>query len=616
MSVRFILVLFTCILLPWDVYQSVPALNIGLAGILLCCLGALAALDFQRHNTLRIPFEIWAPVLVLSVFEIWRTESIVPPSIGAAIALLVIAQNLRTRVEVLWSLSGMVVSLGVFSVFNGLAYTMGIVPTVFSLYSTISFFGPSSVQHGVTLFAIGLCGACALASSSQIPPYLRALGTLCILLPLGSLAAVAYQLRESLYPWDIGYGLDKFTPGWFTLLIGFWVVARIVVKATMAENSEKGVSGSFVVMGCLMVVSFSLIPGDIPLVYGVVLGLILAYGMPEKIEETSLGSSFNFAAAGILGVVLIVWNVFMPSIGNAKDMRNVELWASHQRTTGTPENEIRYLYGALNNYPSARVHILLSLGLTAHDDLEQVSQFVVEATQEAPVSEWETESQIALEKLRVSLRDESTQASGNGNTQFYYERFLAASDSMESALQVLRIRAKKEKAFDGMSVPGPLVREVISWAVAGENTPKIINELSEWDSELLQKLLRIGQVNIHTADSWPLPFNEPVVLFFGQHGGKYVCRIWSGSRTVEQPLDVVPPWPMSEAEIFSRPDAAEWVFTQRADEPGYKIDLKSTERNEPWLYIEFKENGEPSIHWPIINNWGLPNEPITAIWLP
>jgi hypothetical protein len=616
MSIRFAFVLFTCILLPWEVYQTVPVLNIGLAGILLCCLGGMAAWDFQRHNSLRIPFEIWMPLFILAAFEIWRTESIAPSSIGAVIALLVVAQNLRTRVEVLWSLSGLVVSVGIFSVFNGMAYTIGLVPTVFSLYSTISFFGPSSVQHGVTLFGIALCGAVALSSSSEIPPFMRALGTLCILLPIGSLAAALYQVRDSMYPWSAGYGLDGFTPGWFTLLIGFWVVARIIAKAGLAEHSKKGAYGAFIAMGCIIIVSFSLIPGDIPLVYGAVLGLMLAYGMPEKIEETAKVSTIQLAAAGILAFVLMGWNILMPSIGNPNDMRNVDLWVSQSKITSSPENEVRYLYGALENYPDDRVHTLLSLGLTAHDDAEQASQFIVEAAQEVPVSEWGAESQIALKKLMVLLRDESTQASGNGNTQFFYERSKAASDSMESALQVLRIRAKEEEAFDGMSVPEPLVREVISWAVTGESTPKVINELSNWDSELLQKLLRIGQVNIHTNDSWPLPFNEPVVLFFGQHGGKYVCRIWSGSRTVEQPLDVVPPWPMSKAEIFSRPEAAEWVFTRRTDESGYKIDLKSSERIEPWLHIEFKENGEPSIHWPRINNWGLPNEPITAIWLP
>jgi len=616
MSFRFALVLFTCILIPWDVYQTVPALNVGIAGILLCFLGGLAAWDFQRTNSIRIPFEIWAPLLVMSAFEIWRTESIVPPSIGAAIALLVVAQNLRSRKEVMWSLAAMVASLGVFSLFNGMAYTAGATPTVFSLFSPISFFGPSSVQHAATLFGLAFFGSIALAASSQVPPFVRALGTFCILPPLGSLASTAFQLRESHYPWSAGHGLDGFTPGWFTLLVGFWITARIVVKSGLAEESERGVYRAFVAMGGVIAISFSVLPGDVPLVYGVVLGLILAYGLPETNDETAKVSRIQLSAISILSAVCIISNMVMPSVGNANDMRNVGLKVNQLESDETREKEVRYLYGALENYPTERVFTLMALGLNSGNDAEQVSQYIVQATQDAPVIKWDSESTVELNELILRLRDQATQSSGDGNEQFFYERALAASDSLESALHVLRIRADKEDPALRVPVPDPLIREVISWAITGERNEAVNNELSTWDSDQLQKLIRMGQIEIHNGETWKLPFNEPVVLFFGQHGDNYVCRIWSGARSVEQSLEMVTPWPMSESQLVARPPSAEWLVAAMENEDNYQIDLRSPGIEESWLHIEFTPKGEPSIHWPIVNNWALPNEPITVIWLP
>jgi len=540
---------------PWDVYQSVPLLNVALTTMLGIALVVLCLAGVVRSGRFQGPFElIWPGVALIAMAACGILSRAGPPwgaALGSGAAFLAVLHFARPRATVIGCLWLSTLAGGGVGLLSLLGQARCILPTAFSPETGAALAFASTLEGGALTLAL-CCATAGVLAVSPIPaPGMRWSAAASGLVSAVALAVLALRSLPRAGFWH--------PPDWVSLLplalvamsLALWLTMRVAAKLTVARLEDApGIHvGLLAVLAVGIVMSLAL-PQQPQLGHGVFLGLLAGYSLPSRQQGSARPMPIAVLAVVLLMVLANLWHL---SPDNPRDPRNYEHSAARLFESGRLtelERRLDFIDGIAPE--ELRTHLWRARIRLEAGDPEATASALSRALRQGRPRILPGPSQEETEQFLTRLRDHCSALPENARG-LAYERALLAAGERASALAALRLR--------GQGGAGPAVdTRPLSRALAhllGDRT--LAGPLAQWDgAQLLRVLETLGAEVQRVPEGFHAPHLLPLVLLAQVREDKRAITAYAGAITFggvrRNPPGTVPP----DAHDASLPAPVGW----------------------------------------------------------
>lgn len=270
---------------PLHVYKYVPYIDGTLTGILMSLLFLNWVLRF-RTVPLRIPFEYWWPML--GAFVLTLLDGGDETYIMVALTFIATSQFTRSAAwteHIMWATTA---TIGLLSILNAFANSLGLMPTAYALESGITMTGPYSVSEGIYILMLGIVWGVYFTFFSGISNAQRSVSFFSTFLCIAVLGGKLFLLRGNTYDWFESSLVAASPLTIVAILLLIWLCMRIVAKLVVTRESSSNLAPIFVVTIAGTLLYWSLFPTELRLYHAFLLGLAAGYALPDRLKVVEI----------------------------------------------------------------------------------------------------------------------------------------------------------------------------------------------------------------------------------------------------------------------------------------------------------------------------------------
>lgn len=533
----YVLLLVYAFAWPWDVYLWVPVLQINLLTLFAYGLIGVFLLDLLVRRSIRVPFELAWPPLLLAVllFPLIAASRMQFPDqlvskVVLCIAVVHVATGPRFAMHCLAATAAGCASLAAYS---WVAHSLGIYPAAYSINSGLQLYGAHDIPGGLWAMTVGgiAAGWWAWYGRRRTPQLIAALLAAGLCLSLLVDALLRFRIDDG-FVWPGRVAFPEGVGAWAALLLGLWFVARIGAKLVV-ERIEKPSPGQMLLLSviALSVAFFLCGPFTPRFHHALLLGLAGAAGK-RKEEAPPVWRPAVFCMVPLV-LCLGVYGSVHVWPRHVDDPRNYAAAARRDMSEGQYELALKRLDYFQAELPNERRTYLWQI----HAQLSQSKQDKARIHRAATALEAALEPPPPGSKLllpapaRSELQDAFVRfrdafSSPEFKDDFLgYERVFVAMGQKANALQVLKQRAERaEILLTPFHRALQLPRDGLASAIAnllGEQ--KLADELNGWETTQLLAVLVSCNAGV---ENLPVGFEEPGPVIITAHSKASALHVW------------------------------------------------------------------------------------------
>ncbi len=577
---------------PFGVFLQTPVAGVDLLMVIAMLLLCLLVPDAMAARRLRVPFEIWAPALLLAIFAIAQKQLEPAPRssdiLGGLLLLVLVVQANPTRQRIHHYMFAGAISAGVAALISWATPWLGLLPTAFSLQSDANFTFAYTLADGTYTLLLGAVFALHAAICADAVKWQRAVATISFLVIS---ALLADRLLEW---WRDTHSLPAFAyppmhwSVWVSLALALWLVVRVVAKVAIdRRNAGDSLHWMWGVAATITLAVVALTPLDPHPYHGFLLGLACATALPQRVTVQST----RWPLVGALVVAaFVVINLFVVFPVNVRDPRQYDAAAEREmpRIFDHMDWVDRYARNERRTY-LWRARAALELGMP------NFSSFAYERAARplsgTSVLAGPTESE--RQQFLVQMRDLAA-ALPEDRAVCAYERVLLANGERDGALYSLRLRTGVPLIHVEDSDAAPYTR--VAALVIGD--PGLAEELRTWTADEVLTLLSLWGTDVAFAAN---PNEAPNGLFI--LGAQ---RTWDTFhvhvRVGEQVSDFSAPLaPITQRDVESLMNTSVMVWAGPGDGASgntrYTLNVLTTDAVLPAAYVDVHADGAAEFSW-------------------
>ncbi len=578
---------------PFCVFLQTPIAGIGLLTIVSIILLFLLVPDAIAARKLRIPFEVWAPALLITavaLVEAWiDPQPVYRDALEALLLLTLVIQANPSREAVHRYVFAGAVSAGIVALLSLGAPWLGLLPTAFTLRSSADFTFAYTITEAVHVLLVGAVFSLHVALAGRSVRWQRGVAVLSLLgiVALLVVRGMDWQRDTAVLP-GIPYPGLRWNE-WIALAVALWLVVRVLAKVEMDRRANADpLHRLWWFVGVLSVTVAAFAPMSPRPYHGLLLGFACATALPARTGTVSVRRP-------IVGTVVVFFfvaiNLFIVFPANTNDPRQYDAAAEREmpRVFDRMDWVDRYA-------PNERRTYLWRARAAMEFGLPNFSSFAFERATRPPMGVTVLAPPTEAERQRFLVRMRDMAASmPEDRAVCAYERVLLANGERDAALYSLRLRTGIPLIHVESEDAAPYVR--IAALILGD--PGVPEDLRTWSADEVLTLLSLWGTDVAFARR---PEEAPGGLFVlaaQRSWDAFNVHVRVGDKVTEfaEPLA---PVAQRDIEPLTHVSAMVWAGPYTSAGGGntrYTLNVLTSDGVRPAAYVDVDEAGGAQFTW-------------------
>ena len=606
-----VLLLLLVVAWPWDVYQYVPLSGIHLTDLTGALLVSAFLADVLLSRTLRIPFElVWPVLLLIGLVWVVGPDNSYAISASLLLVLLLAVLHFTSGRGFAWRcLAAAAASAALVALVSNVVLVLRpstLIPTAYSLDTGAVLFGARDLSSGVWTSVVCMVIAAWIVSSSRLTRWQRAAGLAAGVVLAVSLVPVGKAMVVRREAWCTSVPMPDNVGEAIVLVVAVWLVARVAAKLAVEwlESRQGRLLLPMTILG-LTVLLFLVLPLRLRAPHAVMLGLAAgaAGRKGSDVRVPRLAWALPLPLAALAAV-----NAFRVFPENRTDPRNYDVSAAQDLARADYGRLARRMdhFDALSP-GERRTHLwranaALEQGQYRHATAQFAASLEPSEPQRRTILP--RPSAEAAGRLQMRLRDVfSSRADPAGHLG--YERVLVAQGNLKGAVNLLRMRVR-ETERDPLNVSAAPFAEAVAFLLGN---PEASETLAEWTAADLVTVLRSCGAQVRPAPpDVPRPALPVVLIAYTTATTLEVRAAAFDEATTARCMASV----LAHSE-----EPPEWSAIEAGPNTSWTFELRGADTEGAYVRVRVSDGAPPcAVTTPEADAISIPDSTAMLIWLP